>query len=104
MVMDLETKDERESELNKDLEVSAKLQLEEWYAKYNERISSVKAENRKRDAEIREEVYDESLDWQKVALLCGFKSSKNVKDASRMRSVIMNLSESGSRPKATTAE
>jgi len=92
--MDLEAKDKREKELDKELEVAAKLQLEEWYVKYNEKIASIKAENRKMEAEPKQDDVGESLEWDKVVDLCGFKSPKSVKDTSRMRSILLKLKES----------
>lgn len=92
--MDLETKDKLEREKDKELEVAAKLELEEWYVKYNERIEATKAENRNR-TETLEEDAGESLEWDKVVELCGFKSPKSsVKDTSRMRSILIKLKES----------
>lgn len=92
--MDLETKDQQEKERDKELEVAAKLELEEWYVKYNERIAAIKEENRKREAAPQEEEAGESLEWDKVIELCGFKSPKSVKDTSRMRSILLKLKES----------
>lgn len=94
--MDLETKDKLEREKDKELEVAAKLELEEWYVKYNERIEAIKAENRNRaQPQEGEENTGESLEWDKVVDLCGFKSPKNsVKDTSRMRSILIKLKES----------
>lgn len=93
--MDLETKDLQEKERDKELEVAAKLELEEWYVKYNEKIAAIKAENRSRMTETqKEEDTGESLEWDKVVELCGFKSPKSVKDTSRMRSILLRLKES----------
>lgn len=91
--MDLELKDQQEKERDKELEVAAKLELEEWYVKYNEKIEAIKAENRNR-IEPQEEDAGESLEWDKVVDLCGFKSPKSVKDTSRMRSILLKLKES----------
>ena len=91
--MDLETKDQQEKERDKELEVAAKLELEEWYVKYNEKIAAIKAENRKK-AEEPEDDAGESLEWDKVVELSGFKSPKSVKDTSRMRSILLKLKES----------
>lgn len=92
--MDLEAKDLKEKEQDKELEVAAKLLLEDWYVKYNQKIADLKAENRKREAEPKEEDSGESLEWDKVVDLCGFKSPKSVKDTSRMRSILLKLKES----------
>lgn len=91
--MDLETKDQLEKERDKELEVAAKLELEEWYVKYHEEIAAKKAENRER-IEPKEDNAGESLEWDKVVELCGFKSPKSVKDTSRMRSILIKLKES----------
>lgn len=91
--MDLETKDQLEKERDKELEVAAKLELEEWYVKYNEKITAIKAENRKREEPPKDNIGD-SLEWDKVVELCGFKSPKSVKDTSRMRSILLKLKES----------
>lgn len=91
--MDLETKDKQEKEHDKELEIAAKLELEEWYVKYHEKIAAIKAENRKRE-EPQEDDTGESLEWDKVVDLCGFKSPKSVKDTSRMRSILIKLKES----------
>lgn len=91
--MDLETKDQLEKERDKELEVAAKLELEEWYVKYHEKIAAIKADNRKRAEPIVDNTGD-SLEWDKVVELCGFKSPKSVKDTSRMRSILLKLKES----------
>lgn len=90
-MMDLETKDKLEKERNEELEASAKLELEEWYLKYHERIASIKAANRAKMNEPDDDESDERVDWQKVAKLCG--SPKTLKDTTRMRSVLMKLKE-----------
>lgn len=91
--MDLETKDKLEKERDQELEAAAKVQLEEWYLKYQERIANIKAENRKKIDE-QEDDSGESLEWDKVVNLCGLKSPKSVKDTSRMRSILLKLKES----------
>lgn len=92
--MDLETKDQQEKDRDKELEVAAKLELEEWYVKYHEKIAGIKAENRKRAEPQEDDDTGESLEWDKVVDLCGFKSPKSVKDTSRMRSILLKLKES----------
>lgn len=91
--MDLDAKDNQEKERDKELEVAAKLELEEWYRKYNQKIAQIKKENRER-AQPQEDDAAESLEWDKVVDLCGFKSPKSVKDTSRMRSILLKLKES----------
>lgn len=88
--------DTDEKAKDKEMEVAAKLELEEWYVKYRERIANIKEQNRKNaalepDAENNEA--GDSLEWDKVVSLCGFKSPKSVKDTSRMRSILLKLKE-----------
>lgn len=92
--MDLETKDKLEKERDKELEVAAKLELENWYVKYHDKIASIKAANRKQSEEETLPDCGESLEWDKVVELCGFKSPKSIKDTSRMRSILLKLKES----------
>lgn len=91
--MDLEDKDRKEKECDQELAVTAKLQLEEWYAKYNEKIAATKAENRRRQAEQMNEDQRES-DWEKVVNLCGFRSARSTRDTNRMRSILLKMKES----------
>lgn len=91
--MDLENKDQREKELDQKLEIAAKVELEEWYAEYEKRIAANKAENRRREKPLEDDSGD-SLEWDKVIELCGFRSPKSVKDTSRMRSILLKLKES----------
>lgn len=91
--MDLEAQDLQEKERDKELEVAAKLELEEWYVKYNKNIAAIKEANRQK-TEVQEDDAGDSLEWDKVVDMCGFKSPKSVKDTSRMRSILLRLKES----------
>ncbi|XP_060093018.1 clathrin light chain A isoform X2 [Heteronotia binoei] len=90
-------------------------ELEEWYARQDEQLQKTKANNRVADeafykqpsADVigyvaAEEAFvndvDESspgTEWERVARLCDFnpKSSKQAKDVSRMRSVLISLKQ-----------
>uniref|UniRef100_A0A671RFZ5 Clathrin light chain n=2 Tax=Sinocyclocheilus TaxID=75365 RepID=A0A671RFZ5_9TELE len=93
----------------------AKLELEEWHTRQNEQLEKTKVNNRYttlfdthinhpcyRLDQAAEEAMVSELDmnspgteWERVARLCDFnpKSSKQAKDVSRMRSVLISLKQ-----------
>ncbi|XP_006758555.1 PREDICTED: clathrin light chain A isoform X2 [Myotis davidii] len=90
-------------------------ELEEWYARQEEQLQKTKANNRVADEAFYKQPFadvigyvaaeeafvndiDESspgTEWERVARLCDFnpKSSKQAKDVSRMRSVLISLKQ-----------
>ncbi|XP_029439695.1 clathrin light chain B isoform X2 [Rhinatrema bivittatum] len=76
----------------------AKKDLEEWHIRQNEQMEKTKASNRASDENFISDSKDEEpgSEWEKVARLCDFnpKSSKQAKDVSRMRSVLISLKQS----------
>ncbi|XP_057187339.1 clathrin light chain A isoform X2 [Triplophysa rosa] len=94
----------------------AMLELEEWHTRQNEQLEKTKVNNRVLDEDFykqpfadligyvaAEEAMVSELDenspgteWERVARLCDFnpKSSKQAKDVSRMRSVLISLKQS----------
>ncbi|NXH28030.1 CLCA protein, partial [Myiagra hebetior] len=71
--------------------------LEEWYARQDEKLEKTKASNRAAEEAFvneAEEVFP-GTEWERVAQLCDFnpKSSKQAKDVSRMRSVLISLKQ-----------
>ncbi|XP_029439694.1 clathrin light chain B isoform X1 [Rhinatrema bivittatum] len=94
----------------------AKKDLEEWHIRQNEQMEKTKASNRIADKAFYQQpnadvigyvASDENFisdskdeepgsEWEKVARLCDFnpKSSKQAKDVSRMRSVLISLKQS----------
>ncbi|XP_004870167.1 clathrin light chain A isoform X2 [Heterocephalus glaber] len=90
-------------------------ELEEWYARQDEQLQKTKANNRVADEAFYKQPFadvigyvaaeeafvndiDESspgTEWERVARLCDFnpKSSKQAKDVSRMRSVLISLKQ-----------
>ncbi|XP_040860268.1 clathrin light chain A isoform X4 [Ochotona curzoniae] len=93
-------------------------ELEEWYARQDEQLQKTKANNRVADEafykqpfadvigyvleQAAEEAFVNDIDesspgteWERVARLCDFnpKSSKQAKDVSRMRSVLISLKQ-----------
>ncbi|XP_066472109.1 clathrin light chain B isoform X2 [Tiliqua scincoides] len=75
----------------------AKKDLEEWNLRQNEQMERNRANNRASEEAFLKESKEESpgTEWEKVAQLCDFnpKSSKQSKDVSRMRSVLISLKQ-----------
>ncbi|XP_071390152.1 clathrin light chain A isoform X4 [Centroberyx affinis] len=76
----------------------AKVELEEWHTRQNEQLEKTKVNNRAAEEAMISDL-DESnpgTEWERVARLCDFnpKSSKQAKDVSRMRSVLISLKQS----------
>ncbi|KAM4678613.1 clathrin light chain B isoform 3-T3 [Discoglossus pictus] len=75
----------------------AKKDLEEWYQRQSEQIEKNKVSNRATDEALASEPKDEETgsEWERVARLCDFnpKSSKQSKDVSRLRSVLISLKQ-----------
>ncbi|XP_029355780.1 clathrin light chain A isoform X1 [Echeneis naucrates] len=94
----------------------AKVELEEWHARQNEQLEKTKTNNRVLDEDFYKQPFSELIgyvaaeeamisdldennpgtEWERVARLCDFnpKSSKQAKDVSRMRSVLISLKQS----------
>ncbi|XP_061473516.1 clathrin light chain B isoform X2 [Rhineura floridana] len=75
----------------------AKKDLEEWNLRQNEQMERNRANNRASEEVFLKESKEETpgTEWEKVAQLCDFnpKSSKQSKDMSRMRSVLISLKQ-----------
>ncbi|XP_053573012.1 clathrin light chain B [Bombina bombina] len=75
----------------------AKKDLEEWYQRQSEQIEKNKVSNRASDEALASESKEEETgtEWERVARLCDFnpKSSKQSKDVSRLRSVLISLKQ-----------
>lgn len=75
----------------------AKKELDDWYNRYNEQLEKVMNENRAAQDQFIEEMTDTKPgnEWEKVARFCDFnpKFSKNTKDVSRMRSLLLQLKQ-----------
>ncbi|KAL4641594.1 clathrin light chain A-like [Arapaima gigas] len=106
----LEVLDARSRSQEAEWKDRAKQELEEWYSRQDEQLDKIKANNRthinhpcyRLDQAAEEgaavDAGDESdpgTEWQRVARLCDFspKSSKQAKDVSRMRSVLISLKQ-----------
>ncbi|OPJ79632.1 clathrin light chain A isoform X4 [Patagioenas fasciata] len=72
-------------------------ELEEWYARQDEKLQKTKASNRAAEEAFMNDAEDifPGTEWERVAQLCDFnpKSSKQAKDVSRMRSVLISLKQ-----------
>nr|XP_010993874.2 clathrin light chain A isoform X3 [Camelus dromedarius] len=90
-------------------------ELEEWYARQDEQLQKTKANNRVADEAFYKQPFADVIgyvaaeeafvndieesspgtEWERVARLCDFnpKSSKQAKDVSRMRSVLISLKQ-----------
>ncbi|XP_073518540.1 clathrin light chain A isoform X4 [Phyllobates terribilis] len=72
-------------------------ELDEWYARQDELLLKTKANNRAAEEAFVSDAEETSpgTDWERVARLCDFnpKSSKQAKDVSRMRSVLISLKQ-----------
>ncbi|XP_071587803.1 clathrin light chain A isoform X3 [Heliangelus exortis] len=72
-------------------------ELEEWYARQDENLQKTKASNRAAEEAFVNDAEDvfPGTEWERVAQLCDFnpKSSKQAKDVSRMRSVLISLKQ-----------
>ncbi|XP_028661629.1 clathrin light chain A isoform X3 [Erpetoichthys calabaricus] len=76
----------------------AKADLEEWYSRQDEQLEKTKVNNRAAEEALAVDVDETNpgTEWERVARLCDFnpKSSKQAKDVSRMRSVLISLKQS----------
>uniref|UniRef100_A0A6G1RFH8 Clathrin light chain n=1 Tax=Hypotaenidia okinawae TaxID=2861861 RepID=A0A6G1RFH8_9GRUI len=72
-------------------------ELEEWYARQDEKLQKTKVSNRAAEEAFVNDAEDifPGTEWERVAQLCDFnpKSSKQAKDVSRMRSVLISLKQ-----------
>ncbi|XP_069486567.1 clathrin light chain A isoform X3 [Ambystoma mexicanum] len=72
-------------------------ELEEWYARQDELLQKTKVNNRAAEEAFVSDVEETTpgTEWERVARLCDFnpKSSKQSKDVSRMRSVLISLKQ-----------
>ncbi|XP_075743302.1 clathrin light chain-like [Rhipicephalus microplus] len=101
----LKEKDAQEEVKKEELRLNAQRELSDWYARYNESVAKCRAANR--TAVMAEWVPgggtrdsgpapDRVPEWENIARLCDFnaKASRNAKDVSRMRAIILQLKQS----------
>jgi len=95
--MRLKEKDETEQIRMNELREQAKKELDDWYKHYEEQLNKTKVINRESEKEFIAEVNDitPGTEWERVNKLVDFntKASKNTKDMSRMRSIMLQLKQ-----------
>lgn len=98
----LRQKDEEEEIASSELRLNATKELEDWYVQYREQLEMLKTSNRaalmaadKTTFVAETDDITPGTEWERVAKLCDFnpKSSRNVKDVARMRSIILQLKQ-----------
>ncbi|XP_062334910.1 clathrin light chain A isoform X3 [Osmerus eperlanus] len=76
----------------------AQVELEEWHSRQEEQLQKTKVNNRAAEEAMVSDLDENNpgTEWERVARLCDFnpKSSKQAKDVSRMRSVLISLKQS----------
>ncbi|OWF40148.1 clathrin light chain B-like isoform X2 [Mizuhopecten yessoensis] len=96
-VLKLEAKDKEEDNKQEEMRDSAKKELDDWYKHNLEQLEKTKENNR-----AAEEAFVKDRDetqpggeWEKICRLCEFnpKNSKNTKDVSRMRGILLQLKQ-----------
>ncbi|XP_002733075.1 clathrin light chain B-like [Saccoglossus kowalevskii] len=98
----LEEKDAESEKKGEEWREAAKKELEDWYRNRDEQLQKAAATNRATQEAFIEERDEDipGLEWERVARVCDFnpKNSRNTKDISRMRSILLHLKQSGVRP------
>ncbi|XP_074594352.1 clathrin light chain isoform X2 [Brevipalpus obovatus] len=93
----LNAKDEEEAKRKKELAEQAKKEVEEWYTRYREQLNKSKQTNRNAEKEWIAERDAEApgQEWERITRMCDFnpKSSRNSKDTSRMKSILLQLKQ-----------
>lgn len=93
----LEALDANSKKQESEWKEKATKELEEWYARQDELLQKTKVNNRAAEEAFVSEVEETTpgTEWERVARLCDFnpKSSKQSKDVSRMRSVLISLKQ-----------
>ncbi|XP_061888564.1 clathrin light chain A isoform X3 [Entelurus aequoreus] len=94
----LELLDDNSRKQESEWKTKAKVELEEWHARQNEQLEKTKTNNRAAEEAMISDMDENNpgTEWERVARLCDFnpKSSKQAKDVSRMRSVLISLKQS----------
>eukprot|EP00088_Acartia_fossae_P018995 TRINITY_DN2101_c0_g1_i3.p1 TRINITY_DN2101_c0_g1~~TRINITY_DN2101_c0_g1_i3.p1 ORF type:complete len:268 (+),score=91.23 TRINITY_DN2101_c0_g1_i3:65-805(+) len=94
----LREKDEAEEKNKEDLRKQAAKELEDWYKRYEEQLQKTKETNRNEEENVVVEMNSikPGTEWERVAKQCDFsaKNTRNTKDVSRMRSILLQLKQS----------
>ena len=93
----LEEKDAKEADAMTELKEKAEKELKDWYKKYEEQLEKTKSDNRAEEKTFiaKTDAIEPGTEWERVNSLCEFnvKNSKNSKDMSRMRSILLQLKQ-----------
>jgi hypothetical protein len=93
----LQKQEEDEIENHQQWTDRAKKELDDWYNHYNEQLEKTRTENKAAEEQFIEEMTDTKPgnEWEKVSRFCDFnpKNSKNTKDVSRIRSMLLQLKQ-----------
>ncbi|XP_046458334.1 clathrin light chain-like isoform X1 [Daphnia pulex] len=100
----LEKKDEEEERKKQEMKEAARKELEDWYKHHKETIEKTRSANREAAITAEKELIgtptelEPGQEWERIAKLCDFnpKASRNSKDVSRMRSIILQLKQNPS--------
>eukprot|EP00128_Syssomonas_multiformis_P005507 Colp12_sorted_trinity150504_noHs@17193 len=95
--VELAEKEEKAKVEVENLKKAAKLSLDEFYQRYNEQLEKNKINNKKAEKAFIEE-RDEHVpghEWERIVRLVDFnpKNSKNTKDTSRIRGILLQLKQ-----------
>ncbi|XP_053204958.1 clathrin light chain-like [Panonychus citri] len=94
----LNERDEEEAKRIQELIEQAKQELQDWYSQYNDQLNRLKESNRQAEADwvAERDAAVPGKEWEKVARMCDFNpkpNQKNVKDTSRMKSILLQLKQ-----------
>jgi len=94
----LQLKDEEEERKKTEMKEQAHKELDDWYKHHKETIEKTRAANRNAEKDLVSTQVAEpeaGQEWERIAKLCDFnpKASRNSKDVSRMRSIILQLKQ-----------
>ena len=93
----LEEKDAKEADAMAELKEKAEKELKDWYKNYEEQLEKTKSDNRALEKTFvaKMDAIEPGTEWERVNSLCEFntKNSKNSKDMSRMRSILLQLKQ-----------
>jgi len=93
----LQKKDAEEEKKKTEMKEAARKELEDWYKHHKEAIEKTRLANRNAEKELisQPSELEPGQEWERIAKLCDFnpKASRNSKDVSRMRSIILQLKQ-----------
>ncbi len=95
----LTNKDAEAEKLQNDWKEIAKKEMSEWNSRQTEQLAKTKTSNKAAEKAFIDERDEETpgQEWERIARLCDFnpKNSKNTKDVTRLRSILLHLKQSG---------